>query len=89
MDNVIAVVSFVALACKSDEYQIREEKKTKYYGYEESYKILHKNALLAVSETFTNNAVRNYYHCIPIESDGVYTLKMLDSYAYYRGFPNP
>ena len=55
------------------------EKKTKYYGSEESYKILHNNALLATSETFTNNAVRNFYHCIPIESDGIYTLKMFDS----------
>ena len=79
LDNMTAVVSFVALSCKSDEYQIRVEKKTKYYGYEESYKILHNNALLATSDTFTNNAVRNFYHCLPIESDGIYTLKMFDS----------
>ncbi len=79
VDNLTSVVSVVALACKADEYQIRVEKKTKYYASEESYKILHKNALLATSETFTNNAVRSFYHCIPKESDGIYTLEMYDS----------
>lgn len=79
MDSLTSVVLVTALACTSEEYQIRVEKKTKYYASEESYKILHKNALLATSETFTNNAVRSYYHCIPKESDGIYTLEMYDS----------
>ena len=55
------------------------EKCTKSWGTEESYKILYKNAVMAVSEPFTNNAVRTYYHCIPKEPTGRYTLNMLDT----------
>ena len=39
----------------------------------------YKNAVMAVSEPFTNNAVRTYYHCIPKEPTGRYTLNMLDT----------
>ena len=67
-----------AFACDSDEYQIRVEKCTKNWANEESYKILYNNELLAISQAFTNNAVRTYYHCIPKRSSGKYTLEMLD-----------
>ena len=75
---MILVVA-IALACESDEWFIRVEKKTKNWASEESYKILHNNALLVTSEEFTNNAFRIYSHCIKKTSDGIYTLRMEDS----------
>ena len=82
---LIILVVLIALvnACGSDEYQIRVEKKTKSFASEESYKILHGNQVLATSEAFTDNAVRNYYHCIPKFDDGSYILSMSDRYAIF------
>ena len=59
------------------------EKKTKTFASEESYKILHGNQLLVTSSAFTDNAVRNFYHCIPKKDDGKYTLVMNDRYVYF------
>ena len=73
---VIAVVD----SCTSSEYEIRVEKKTLAWASEESYQILHNDVLLATSETFTNNAIRSYYHCIRKTSDGMYTLVMKDRF---------
>lgn len=69
-----------ALACESNEWQLRVEKKTKSFASEESYKILHGNQLLISSDPFTDNAVRNFYHCIAKFDDGKYTLVMNDRY---------
>lgn len=74
--NFLVLVS--AFACDSDEWQIRVEKRTRYWASEESYKILHGNQVLVTSSTFTDNAVRNYYHCISKFADGKYTLAMYD-----------
>lgn len=68
-------------SCTDSEYEIRVEKKTLSWANEESYQILHDDEILATSETFTNNAVRSYYHCISKKSDGMYTLVMRDRYA--------
>lgn len=68
-------------SCDLDEYEIRVEKKTSSWASEESYEILHGDVLLATSETFTNNAIRSYYHCISKASDGMYTLVMKDRFA--------
>lgn len=76
------VVIIGILGCESDEYSIRVEKCTKNWGTEESYKILYNNAVMAVSEPFSNNAIRSYYHCIPKEPTGRYTLNMIDSYVF-------
>lgn len=76
----IVFVFAVVDSCDSTEYEIRVEKKTLTWGSEESYQILHNDVLLATSETFTNNAIRSYYHCISKTSDGMYTLVMKDRF---------
>ena len=85
--GLIVVVIISALACDSDEWQLRVEKKTKAFASEESYKILHGNQVMATSDAFTDNAIRNFYHCIKKFDDGVYTLVMNDRYffIYYSG----
>ena len=42
---------------------------------------------MATSDAFTDNAIRNFYHCIKKFDDGVYTLVMNDRYffIYYSG----
>lgn len=77
---VTIIVIACTFACEADEYSVRVEKCTKAWANEESYKILYNNELLAISEAFTNNAVRSYYHCIPKRSSGKYTLEMIDRY---------
>lgn len=76
----IVFVFAVVDSCDSTEYEIRVEKKTLTWASEESYQILHNDVLLATSETFTNNAIRSYYHCISKTSDGMYTLVMKDRF---------
>lgn len=83
---IVVVLIALVNACESDEFQIRVEKKTKNYASEESYKILHGNQVLATSEAFTDNAVKNYYHCIPQFDDGTYTLSMSDRYEIFLFF---
>lgn len=80
----MVVVIACAFACEADEYRVRVEKCTKAWANEESYKILYNNELLVISEAFTNNAVRSYYHCIPKRASGKYTLEMIDRYVVYN-----
>ena len=38
---------------------------------------------MATSDAFTDNAIRNFYHCIKKFDDGVYTLVMNDRYFLF------
>ena len=65
--------------CSESENIVYVVKKSVTLSYQESFSILAEGRVVSLHTTFSDNTTKTYSLCLPISSNNLYTLRLMDS----------